>query len=308
VGDDDERAGPAVEDDPRARSGCRCRGRWWVRRGGGRSARRAGRAGSAAGGARPPERSPTRACCRGPGKPSRLASWTHADLLCRRAVVVVTHRLRSASMTLASAERVEFADLLGDEADLDGDADLALRPESSGCCAVRHAQEGGLAGAVNSRRCPSRSPGASCQVTRSSSGVPPKRQRLAWCRSTTSLPRRARGEARISATLSRGGGSSAIRAVAASIRNFGLLVRAGAPRLQPRELLAQQVGAPLGGHGGRCARAPRAPGRMPRSPRRRPPLEPRRRLPRSSWSPRRGTSGRALTTTKPRSGRHPRAS
>ena len=45
----------------------------------------------------------------------------------------------------------------------------------------------------------------------------------------TSLPSR-RVANRSSSTSSRGGGTSATSALAASIRNFGLLVRAGGPR------------------------------------------------------------------------------
>ena len=51
----------------------------------------------------------------------------------------------------------------------------------------------------------------------------------ASCNSNTVLPSRALAKAR-SSTLSRGAGSADINSFAASIRNFGFAVRAGAPR------------------------------------------------------------------------------
>ena len=75
---------------------------------------------------------------------------------------------------------------------------------------------------------PTRSPGPSRQVTSSSRTRGPAvtvTPRI----SSTVLPSRAVAIL-VSSTVSRGGGSAAISAVAASIRNCGLLVRAGGPR------------------------------------------------------------------------------
>ena len=75
---------------------------------------------------------------------------------------------------------------------------------------------------------PSRSPGARRRVTSSRIGFSPS-VRLTCSRSRTSLPSRA---VAIFArdTESRGAGTSSMMALAASMRNFGLDVRAGAPR------------------------------------------------------------------------------
>ncbi len=73
-----------------------------------------------------------------------------------------------------------------------------------------------------------RSPGPSRQVTRRSSSREPKATETSSASSTV-LPSRAVAK-RSSSTLSRAGGSSAISALAASIRNRGLEVRAGGPR------------------------------------------------------------------------------
>ena len=75
---------------------------------------------------------------------------------------------------------------------------------------------------------PIRSPGPTFQ------SKPLKRSRsptriVALCNSYTVLPKRAFANAK-SSTLLRGGGSFSINSFAASMRNFGLLVRAGAPR------------------------------------------------------------------------------
>ena len=79
---------------------------------------------------------------------------------------------------------------------------------------------------------PTRSPGARRQVTPSRStrrsGPVPNATRTSST-SMTSLPRRAVA-VRVSSRESLGGGSPAISAAAASSRNRGLLVRAGAPR------------------------------------------------------------------------------
>ena len=79
---------------------------------------------------------------------------------------------------------------------------------------------------------------------------PPGRVRRAACRSPrtrstssmsmTSLPSRWVAN-RCSSSRSRGGGTSSISALAASMRNFGFEVRAGGAAAQPGELLADQV-------------------------------------------------------------------
>ena len=86
--------------------------------------------------------------------------------------------------------------------------------------------------------------------TRSPGPEPPGRVRRAaagrrGCRSTssmsmTSLPSRWVAN-RCSSSRSRGGGTSSISALAASIRNFGFDVRAGGAAAQPGQLLADQV-------------------------------------------------------------------
>ncbi len=75
---------------------------------------------------------------------------------------------------------------------------------------------------------PTRSPGPTSQSTRSSSSRPPART-LTPFSSYTCLPSRAVANRR-SDTASRGSGTSAIRAFAASMRNLGFDVRAGGPR------------------------------------------------------------------------------
>ena len=75
---------------------------------------------------------------------------------------------------------------------------------------------------------PVRSPGAIRQVTSSRIVRSPKLT-LASSRSTTCLPKRATAT-RCNSMGLRTGGTSAISSLAASIRNFGFDVRAGAPR------------------------------------------------------------------------------
>ena len=75
---------------------------------------------------------------------------------------------------------------------------------------------------------PARSPGASCQVTSFSSTRGPA-QSVTSSTSMTVLPSRAVARL-VSSTVSRAGGSSAISAVAACTRNFGLVERACGPR------------------------------------------------------------------------------
>ena len=75
---------------------------------------------------------------------------------------------------------------------------------------------------------PMRSPGPTFQSKPLNRSRSPTRI-VALCNSYTVLPRRALANAS-SSTLLRGGGSFSINSFAASMRNLGLLVRAGAPR------------------------------------------------------------------------------
>jgi hypothetical protein len=106
-------------------------------------------------------------------------------------------------------------------------------------------------------------------------------------------PGASAGEARPARHSSRGGGSAAISALAASIRNFGLLVRAGAPgAARPTPCASRLSRRSAVTAADAFERSALAPGRMPRTHPRRPP--PRRLyLPRLRGRPRRGTSGRA---------------
>ncbi len=99
---------------------------------------------------------------------------------------------------------------------------------------------------------------------------------LTSSRSMTSLPSRAVAN-RTSASRSRGGGSSAMSALAASIRNRGLLVRAGGPRRSQASSLRSRFARrswraprPAPARPGR-ARTPRSRRRRRRPPRRAPP-------------------------------------
>ena len=117
---------------------------------------------------------------------------------------------------------------------------------------------------------PTRSPGASRQVTSS------RRSRSSRLRPTRGVHEvddvlaEPPGRERTRATSSRGGGSSSISALAASMRNLGLLVRAGGPRRSQASSLRSRFAR-------RSARRPPAsrsrsagPGRMPHTlPRRR---------------------------------------
>ena len=136
---------------------------------------------------------------------------------------------------------------------------------------------------------PTRSPGPSLQVTRSTRSRPP-RVIVASSRSSTSLPSLAAANC-CSSTRSRGGGSSSISSQAASSRNFGLEVRAGAPRAARR--------APCGRGSAGASRSPRL--AHPLGLRQHEcriaavvAVDRARRAPPTSWCTRRpGTSGRA---------------
>ena len=76
---------------------------------------------------------------------------------------------------------------------------------------------------------PIRSPGPMFQVRSSINFLSPALT-SAWCNSKTVFPKRLRANFR-SSVESRGAGSAEINSFAASTRNFGLVVLAGAPRL-----------------------------------------------------------------------------
>ena len=75
---------------------------------------------------------------------------------------------------------------------------------------------------------PIRSPGPTFHVRFSISSLSPIFTCI-WCASYTVFPKRLRANFR-SSVLSRGAGSAEISSLAASTRNFGFVVRAGAPR------------------------------------------------------------------------------
>ena len=176
------------------------------------------------------------------------------------------------------------------------------------------------------RRCRPGRPGPSRQVAWDSSVRSP-RTRSTSSTSITSLPSRCAAN-RWSSSRSRGGGSSAIRASAASMRNFGFEVRAGGPRrsqasslrarLRRRTSVAAAWRSPLrlGQHVRRVAAVVgvddavvHLPGALAdrveeppvvrdhdqRRRQRRPGARPARRPPRrrGGWSARRGPAGRA---------------
>ena len=112
------------------------------------------------------------------------------------------------------------------------------------------------------------------------------RRRRAPCR------RGGRSRSAAARRVSRGSGSSAMSALAASMRNFGFAVRAGGPRRSQASSLRRSFWRRSSRTAATGARARRGRGRRPRS-RPRTGARRRRRPPRSRCRPRRGTSGRA---------------
>ena len=181
----------------------------------------------------PPERSPIRAVSRSPVNPKRSSIEV---AVISPSAVLVTRRIDS---TVGSTR--------------------PLGSRSSSCwvrcwsatvrpCFTRPA-EGGSAPAISDSTevlpapltptMPTRSPGPSRQVACDSSCRSP-RDRSTSSTSMTSLP--SRWVAKFCSSIrSRGGGTSSIRALAASIRNFGFEVRAGGAPAQPGQLLAGEV-------------------------------------------------------------------
>ncbi len=234
----------------------------------------------------PPERSPTRVCWRGPVNPSRWASWDAESSL--RPSRTVERTSSTASMTRrsahASSSRTSWV----------RNPSRTVTPTLRRARRERHlagegTQQGRLAGPVDADQ---PDPVARCRAARctGSRSTRSPTVSVASSRSTTSLPRRVAAN-RMSSTSSRGGGSSAMSAFAASMRNFGLLVRAGRAAAQPGQLLAQQVVAALGEHPGHplALGLGEDVGRVAAVVLVRPR---RRRPPRSGWPRRRGTSGR----------------
>ena len=172
----------------------------------------------------PPDRSRTSVRALSPRKPKRSHSSAGGDL----------H---------AAAERRDGADLLErlEHAQVAGDLGRVLREvgEADGRAALDRARrrlELAARAARSSVVLPepltptsaTRSPGPRRHVTSRSTSRSPKRPPRPIASSTLS-PRRAVAK-RSSSARSRGSGSSAISAFAASMRNFGLEVRAGGPR------------------------------------------------------------------------------
>ena len=171
----------------------------------------------------PPESSPTRVHIRSPVKPNRSASCS--AVISRPLPSSTTERTSStasrarlpAGSSTTSCERYAVCTV----------RPTTTRPESgaSSCSSSRSSVV--LPAPLTPTR-PIRSPGPSRQVTSSKITRSPRR-RLTSSTSKTVRPSRAPAK-RVSSTESRGAGSSAIRALAASIRNCGFDVRAGGPR------------------------------------------------------------------------------
>ena len=152
-----------------------------------------------------------------------------ADLLAAegRPLLDVLDRLDDAPLL----EALELAHLLGEEGDGDRLADLAP-PARQGQLARQRAQQRRLAGAVDADDA---DPLARREAPGDAVEQEPLGRRVAedarWRPRGRARPcRGARLANEASSTLLRGAGSSAMRAFAASMRNFGLLVRAGGPR------------------------------------------------------------------------------
>ncbi len=170
----------------------------------------------------PPDRSPTLAVSRSPVKPKRSSI---DDAVTSRPLTEATRRISSTeSSTRLRGSRLSRAWVRC--------ASRTVRP-------VRRRPACGTTSPLRTERTevlpaplapirPIRSPGPIRQVMRSTRSRPPLLT-VTSSRSRTSLPSRAAANA-CSCTTSRGGGSSAMRSAAASSRNRGLEVRAGAPR------------------------------------------------------------------------------
>ena len=183
----------------------------------------------------PPERSPTRVCWRGPVNPSRCASWDAVSSLAPKRTTARTSS--TASMTRRSDHFSSSRTSCESTARRTVTPTLRL-PAASATSPAMARSKVDLPAPLTPTM-PVRSPGARRQVTWSSSTRSPTLIRASM-RSTTSLPRRVVAN-RMSSTPSRAGGSSAMRALAASIRNLGLLVRAGGPRRSQASSLRRRL-------------------------------------------------------------------
>ncbi len=170
----------------------------------------------------PPERSPIRVVSRSPVKPKR--SSMEEAVISPDAVWVTRLIPSTESSTRCAGSRWSSTWERCSRATV---RPRRTRPPSgSSSPATRRSTEVLPAPLTPTR--PTRSPGPSRQVACESSRRSP-RVRSTSSTSTTSLPSRWVAK-RCSSSRSRGSGSSSISALAASIRNFGLEVRAGAPR------------------------------------------------------------------------------
>ncbi len=171
----------------------------------------------------PPDRSPSRAVSRSPVKPKRSSSEV-AEISCPSRVFV-TRRIDStvgstrASGSISSSACVRYCIAI---------VRPCLTRPTSGASAPEMSESSEVLPAPLTPTMPMRSPGPMRQVACWSSTFSP-RARSTSSMSTTSLPSRWLAK-RWSSIRSRGGGTSSMRALAASMRNFGFDVRAGGPR------------------------------------------------------------------------------
>ena len=175
----------------------------------------------------PPDRSPTRVHCAPeegpPVKPNRSASEDAPIVLPPpRSTTLATCSTASSTRSAGSSSATSC----------DRYAGLTVCPTTtrplSGDCSPTSSRSSVDLPAPLTPTMPTRSPGPMFQSTPSSSTFLPKPS-VTPCSSYTVLPSRA-AEKRCSEMSSRAGGSSAMSALAASMRNCGLLVRAGGPR------------------------------------------------------------------------------
>ena len=180
----------------------------------------------------PPERSPIRVMAFSPLKPKSSSRVPAETVL---PPISISRRSRS---TLGSTRSSGFpATIVCGRVAATTVVPITIVPASGSRWPVSSRTSVVLPAPFGPRR-PTRSPGPSCQVrssisVRSLAGSPgpptPGTRSATDSRSTTCRPSRADATRR-SASLSRSSGTSAISALAASIRNCGLEVRAGGPR------------------------------------------------------------------------------
>ena len=171
----------------------------------------------------PPDRSPSRAVSRSPVKPKRsssdvaVISWPSSVLVTRR--IASTVGSTRASGSISSSAWVRYWSAI---------VRPCLTRPTSGASAPEMSESSEVLPAPLTPTMPIRSPGPIRHVACWRSTFSP-RARSTSSMSTTSLPSRWLAK-RWSSIRSRGGGTSSMRALAASMRNFGFDVRAGGPR------------------------------------------------------------------------------